>query len=227
MKYKIEGETLPVVVMELEENEAIVTEGGGMTWMSPNMKMETTTRGGIGKAFGRMFAGDKMFQNIYTAEGGPGIIACAACFPGSVKVFEITPDTPIILQKSAFLCSESSVEFSIHFQKKLSAGFFSGEGFILEKMSGNGLCFAEFNGHLMEYDLAAGQSMIVETGNLAAMSASCSMEITTVKGIKNKFFGGEGFFNTKVTGPGRLWVQSMSPQEMALALAQFLPNNPS
>lgn len=224
MRYEIEGETLPVVIIELDEGESIVTQSGGMSWMSENMRM-TTIGGGVGKMFGRMFSGDTLFQNIYTAENGEGMIACAATFPGSIEAFEVTPDNSLILQKSAFLCSEPTVDLSIFFQKKFGAGLFGGEGFILEKVSGEGMCFAEFNGHLLEYELDEGESMIVETGNLAAMSASCDMNIITVKGLKNKFFGGEGFFNTKITGPGSVWVQSMSPQEMALALAKYLPSN--
>ena len=226
MRYEIRGETLPVVIMQVEEGETIITEAGGMSWMSPNMEMKTVG-GGIGKMFGRAFSGDTMFQNTYTAVGGPGMIACAATFPGSIKEFEITPDNPMIFQKSSFLCSEDSVDFSIFFQKKFGAGLFGGEGFILQKITGEGLCFAEFNGHLLEYELEDGEELIVETGNLAAMTASCDMDIITVKGLKNKFFGGEGFFNTKITGPGRVWVQSMSPQEMAMALARFLPSSNS
>ena len=226
MRYEIQGETLPVVIMELEDGEGIITQGGGMSWMTPNLVMETVG-GGIGKVFGRMLSADTMFQNIYTAQDGDGMIACAAKFPGSIKVFEITPDNPMILQKSAFLCSEMGVDFSIFFQKKIGAGLFGGEGFILQKISGEGLCFAEFNGHLLEYELGPGEELIVETGNLAAMTASCEMDIVTVKGIKNKFLGGEGFFNTKITGPGTVWVQSMSPQEMALALAKYLPSQGS
>lgn len=226
MRYEIQGETLPVVIMQLEEGESIITEAGGMSWMSPNMEMKTVG-GGIGKMFGRAFSGDTMFQNTYTAVGGPGMIACAATFPGSIKEFEITPDNPMIFQKSSFLCSEDTVDFSIFFQKKFGAGLFGGEGFILQKITGEGLCFAEFNGHLLEYELEDGEELIVETGNLAAMTASCDMDIVTVKGLKNKFFGGEGFFNTKITGPGRVWVQSMSPQEMAMALARFLPSSNS
>ena len=226
MRYEIRGETLPVVIMQVEEGETIITEAGGMSWMSPNMEMKTVG-GGIGKMFGRAFSGDTMFQNTYTAVGGPGMIACAATFPGSIKEFEITPDNPMSFQKSSFLCAEDSVDFSIFFQKKFGAGLFGGEGFILQKITGEGLCFAEFNGHLLEYELEDGEELIVETGNLAAMTASCDMDIITVKGLKNKFFGGEGFFNTKITGPGRVWVQSMSPQEMAMALARFLPSSNS
>ena len=224
MQYKIEGGNLPAVICELEAGESMVTESGGMAWMSPNMKMETTSNGGVGKMLGRAFSGESLFQNIYTAEGGPGMIACASSFPGSIKVFEVTPDAPVILQKSAFLAGSEGIELSVHFRKKIATGFFGGEGFIMQKISGNGVCFAEFDGHIVEYELAAGQQMIIETGNLAAMEATCDMDIVTVKGIKNKLLGGEGFFNTMITGPGKVWVQSMSPQEMANALARFLPS---
>ena len=152
MKYTIQGETLPVVICELQAGEKIITEGGGMAWMSPNMKMETTG-GGIGKMFGRALSGDTIFQNIYTAQGNDGMIAIASSFPGSIKAFEITPGNAMIMQKSAFLASESSVELSMHFRKKLGSGFFGGEGFIMQKISGNGLAFAEFDGHFIEPEL--------------------------------------------------------------------------
>ena len=132
MKYQILGDTLPVVVCELENGEKMITEGGGMSWMSPNMKMETTTNGGIGKAFGRMFSGEKIFQNIYTAQGN-GMIAFASSFPGSIKAFDIAPGQEMIFQKSAFLAGESGVEMSVFFNKKLGAGLFGGEGFIMQR----------------------------------------------------------------------------------------------
>ena len=217
MKYEIQGETLPVVIMYLDPNETIITEGGGMSWMSPNMRMETTA-GGLGKVFGRALSGDTLFQNRYTAVGGNGLIACASSFPGSIKVFNVTPDNPIILQKSAFLCSEASVELSIHFRKNFGAGLFGGEGFIMQKVSGNGLVFAEFDGHVIEYDLRAGQQIIIDTGNLAAMTATCGMDIQSVGGVKNALFGGEGFFNTVVTGPGKVWLQTMPASRLASVL---------
>ena len=217
MKYEIQGETLPVVIMYLDPNETIITEGGGMSWMSPNMRMETTA-GGLGKVFGRALSGDTLFQNRYTAVGGNGLIACASSFPGSIKVFNVTPDNPIILQKSAFLCSEASVELSIHFRKNFGAGLFGGEGFIMQKVSGNGLVFAEFDGHVIEYDLRAGQKIIIDTGNLAAMTATCGMDIQSVGGVKNALFGGEGFFNTVVTGPGKVWLQTMPASRLASVL---------
>ncbi|MBQ5956767.1 MAG: TIGR00266 family protein [Clostridia bacterium] len=221
MRYDIQGDTLPVVVMYLDSGESIITEGGGMSWMSPNMTMQTTA-GGFGKAIGRMFSGESIFQNIYTAQGGPGMIACASSFPGSVKVFNVTPQNPIILQKSAFLCAQMGVELSVYFRKNFGAGLFGGEGFILQKISGNGLCFAEFDGHVVEYDLAPGQQIIIDTGNLAAMTASCQMNVKTVSGVKNVLFGGEGLFNTVVTGPGKVWLQSMPAAKLAMILSGYV-----
>lgn len=197
-----------------------------MSWMSPNMKMETVG-GGVGKVFGRMFSGEKMFQNRYTAQGGAGMIAFASSFPGSIRAFEIAPGRGIIAQKSAFLASEMSVEYSIFFQKKLGAGFFGGEGFIMQKFSGNGILFAEFDGHVIEYDLQPGQKLVVDTGHLAAMSDSCTMEIVSVPGVKNMLLGGEGIFNTEVTGPGHVWLQTMPVSNVAGVLRPYLPTSGS
>ena len=221
MQYSIEGEPLPVVICQLSDGETMITEKGAMSWMSPNMKMETVG-GGLGKMFGRAFSGESMFQNHYTAVGN-GLIAFASSFPGSIKAFEITPGNELICQKSAFLASTSGVELSIFFNKKVGSGLFGGEGFIMQKLSGNGLAFVEFDGYIKEYVLQPGQSMVLDTGYLAAMTSTCSMEIQSVPGLKNKFFGGEGFFNTVVTGPGRIWIQSMPISAMAGSLMSFLP----
>ena len=223
MEYTIEGGTLPVVICQLSSGEAMITEQGSMSWMSPNMQMETTTGGGLGKALGRMFAGEALFQNRYTAQGGPGMIAFASSFPGSIRPFSIAPGREIILQKSGFLAAESSVELSVFFQKKLGSGFFGGEGFIMQRLSGHGLAFAEFDGHVVEYDLAPGQSMVVDTGYLAAMDATCSMDIQVVPGVKNMFFGGEGVFNTVVTGPGKVYLQTMPISAVAGVIRPFIP----
>lgn len=225
MKYEIKGEPLPVVICHLEAGEKMITEGGAMSWMSPNMNMETTTNGGLGKALGRSLSGESMFQNIYTAEGGPGMIAYASCFPGSIRAFEIAPGKEMIFQKTAFLASESGVSLETAFKKKLGAGFFGGEGFIMQKVSGNGIMFAEFDGYVVEYELEAGQQLVIDTGHVAAMSASCTLDIQSVKGAKNKFFGGEGFFNTVVTGPGHLWLQTMPLANMAGAIRQYIPTS--
>lgn len=222
MEYKIQGETLPVVICNLENGESIVTENGGMSWMSPNMEMKTTSNGGVGKMFGRMFTGEKMFQNVYTAKGA-GMIAFASCFPGSIKAFQISKNNEIILQKSAFLASEKSVELSLFFNKRLGSGLFGGEGFVMQRLSGNGIAFAEFDGHVVEYELKPGQQIIVDTGHLAAMSASCMMEIKTVPGFKNILFGGEGLFNTAIEGPGHVWLQTMPISNVVGALLPYIP----
>ena len=223
MEYQIKGDTLPVVICHLEAGEKMITEGGAMSWMSPNMLMETTTNGGIGKAFGRMFSGEKFFQNVYTSQGGKGLIAFASSFPGSIKAFQISPGNEMIFQKSAFLAAEAGIELSIHFHKKIGSGLFGGEGFILQRVSGYGTVFAEFDGHLVEYELQPGQQIVVDTGHLAAMTPSCQMDIQAVKGVKNMVFGGEGIFNTLITGPGRVWLQTMPISNVAGVLRPYLP----
>ena len=223
MEYTLEGGTLPVVICRLNSGEAMITERGSMSWMSPNMKMETTTGGGIGRALGRMFAGEALFQNRYTAQGGPGLIAFASSFPGSIRPFSIAPGREIVLQKSGFLAAEDTVELSVFFQKKLGSGLFGGEGFIMQRLSGQGLAFAEFDGHVVEYDLMPGQSMVVDTGYLAAMDATCSIDIQAVPGIKNMVFGGEGLFNTVVTGPGKVYLQTMPISAVAGVIRPFIP----
>lgn len=220
MQYEIIGEPMPVVTCTLNAGESMITERGSMAWMSPNMEMKTNT-GGIGKAFGRMFSGDSIFQNIYTAQGGPGMIAFASSFPGAIRAFEITPERPIVVQKSGFLAAEPGVNLSIHFQKRLSGGLFGGEGFIMQRLDGRGMAFIEIDGSAVEYTLQPGQSIIVDSGNLAMTDASCTITAQMVKGVKNMFFGGEGLFNTVVTGPGRVVLQSMPISGVAQALAPF------
>ena len=224
MKYEIIGEPMPVVVCDLAGGESMVTEKGSMVWMSPNMEMATNAGGGLGKAFGRMFSGESMFQNVYTAQGGPGMIAFGSSFPGSIRAVEITPDRPIVVQKSGFLASETGVELSVFFQKKAGVGFFGGEGFIMQKLSGHGIAFLEIDGYAVEYDLAPGQSIVVDTGNLAMCDATCSIDIQSVKGVKNVLFGGEGLFNTVVTGPGKVVLQTMPISSVAASLSGFLPS---
>ena len=222
MEYKIQGESLPVVICELEAGESMITEKGAMSWMTPNMEMQTNA-GGVGKALGRMFSGESLFQNIYTAKNGRGMIAFASSFPGTIRVVEVTPGHPVIVQKSAFLASTSGVELSLFFQKKIAAGFFGGEGFIMQKLSGSGLVFLEIDGSAVEYELGAGEQMIIDTGNLAMMEDSCRIDIQTVKGVKNILFGGEGLFNTVVTGPGRIVLQSMPLSSFAGTIASCMP----
>ena len=223
MKYTIKGEPMPVVICELDAGESMITEKGSMVWMSANMNMQTSA-GGIGKAFGRMFTGESMFQNIYTAQNGKGMIAFGSSFPGAIRVVEITPDHPVVVQKSAFLAATSGVELSVFFQKKLGAGFFGGEGFIMQKISGTGLAFLEIDGSAVEYELVSGQQMVIDTGYLAIMDESCKLDIQSVKGVKNVLFGGEGLFNTVVTGPGRIVLQTMPLSNFVGTIASSLPS---
>ncbi|MCR4710135.1 MAG: TIGR00266 family protein [Clostridiales bacterium] len=223
MRYEILGDTLPIVICHLDNGEKMFNESGAMAWMSPNMKMETSSNGGLGKALGRMFAGEKIFQNIYSAQGGEGMIAFASSFPGSIVPFEIGPGKEMIFQKRAFLAGEMSIQLSVQFNKKIGAGLFGGEGFILQRVSGNGIAFAEFDGHVVQYDLQPGQSIVVDTGNVAAYEPSVNMEIKTVPGMKNMLFGGEGIFNTILTGPGKVWLQTMPVSSVAAVLRPYMP----
>lgn len=225
MRYEIKGTPFPVAVCYLENGEQMITEGGGMSWMSPNMEMGTTTNGGIGKAIGRMFSNDKIFQNRYTCRGGNGMIAFASCFPGDIKAIEVNPGDEYICAKSSFLASTPGVEMSVFFRKKLGAGLFGGEGFIMQKFTGQGLLFIEIDGTPFEYELQAGEKMLIDTGHLVMMSASCKMDIQTVKGVKNVLFGGEGLFNTVLEGPGRVVLQSMPISNLAGTLAKYIPTS--
>ena len=224
MKYEIKGEPMGVVICELENGEQMVTEGGSMVWMSPNMEMTTSGGGNLGKALGRMLSGEKIFRNIYTAHGN-GMIAFASSFPGSIRMVEITPEHSVVCQKSAFLAATAGVETGIFFQKKLGAGFFGGEGFIMQRLSGRGIAFLEIDGSAVEYELQAGQKIVVDTGNLAVCDESCDIDIETVKGAKNLLFGGEGVFHTVVTGPGRVTMQTMSINELVNMIAARMPQN--
>ena len=221
MQYEIKGGVFPVVICNLEDGEQMITEKGSMVWMTPNMEMDTRG-GGIGKMFSKAFSGESMFQNIYTARGA-GMIAFGSSFPGKILPLEIAPGREMILQKSAFLASEAGVQLSIHFNKKLSAGFFGGEGFIMQRLSGSGTAFAEIDGELIEYDLAPGQKMVVDTGNVAGFEPTVGIEIEQVPGLKNKLLGGEGLFNTTLTGPGRIWLQTMPISGVASAIRPFIP----
>jgi uncharacterized protein (TIGR00266 family) len=224
MKYEIKGTPLPVVICNLDANETMITEKGSMSWMTPNMKMETTSNGGVGKALGRMFSGEALFQNRYTAEGGPGLIAFASSFPGQILPVQVQPGANVIVQKSAFLASQVGVVLSVHFQKKIGTGLFGGEGFIMQKLSGSGLAFVEIDGSVVDYTLQDGQSMLLDTGYLAMMDESVQMSIEAIKGVKNVVLGGEGIFNTKVTGPGRIWIQTMPISNVAGAISPYIPS---
>ena len=221
MQYELKGGVFPVVVCQLADGEKMITEKGSMVWMSPNMEMETTG-GGLGKMFSKAFSGESMFQNIYTARG-EGMIAFGSSFPGRILTLDVAPGREFILQKTAFLASEAGVQLSIHFNKKFGSGLFGGEGFIMQRLSGSGIAFAEVDGELVEYTLAPGQQMIVDTGNVLGFESTVAIDIQQVKGIKNKLLGGEGFFNTVLTGPGKIWLQTMPIAGVASAIQPNIP----
>ncbi|NCB35933.1 MAG: TIGR00266 family protein [Clostridia bacterium] len=221
MKYEIKGGNFPVVTCTLSSGEQMITEKGSMVWMSSSIDMETQG-GGLGKMFSKAFSGESMFQNIYTARG-EGMITFGSSFPGQIIPLQVSPGREMILQKSAFLASETGVNLSVFFNKKLGVGLFGGEGFIMQKISGQGIAFVEIDGELVEYDLKPGEALVVDTGNVAGFESTVSMDIRQVPGLKNKLLGGEGLFNTHLTGPGKVWLQTMPIVNVAMALKGFFP----
>ena len=226
IKYEIEGGHLPVLICYPEVGETLCTESGAMSWMSPNMKMKTSTGGGIGKVFGRMFSGESIFMNEYTAEGGSGMIAFASSFPGSIIPYRVTPGKGIIVQKRGFLAMEKGLDMSVHFHRRLG-GLLGGEGFIMQRITGDGLVFLEIDGHCKEIELAVGETILIDTGYLAAMSESCVMDVQMVKGFKNVLFGGEGLLHTRVTGPGKVYIQSMPVINTAARISPYISSGSS
>ena len=224
MQYKIIGEPMPVVECTLNAGESMITERGSMTWMTPNMQMATTGGGkGLGKMLGRAMMGESMFQNVYTAQGGPGMICFGSSFVGSIRAYQITPGQGIIVQKGGFLASEPGVELSMHFNNKASVGILGGEGFIMQKLAGQGTAFVEIDGFCVEYTLAPGQSLIANPGNLAILDETVQMEMQSIKGAKNVLLGGEAWFQTKLTGPGKVVLQTMTIKGLAGALSGYMP----
>lgn len=224
MTYEIKGGAFPVVVCQMEKGEQMITESGSMVWQTPDFKMETSG-GGLGKMFAKAFAGENLFQNIYTARRDGAMITFGSSFPGKIVPLAIGPGQEFILQKRAFLAAEAGVELGIHFSKKLGAGFFGGEGFIMQRLSGQGMAFVEIDGELVEYTLGPGEQLLVDTGNVAGFQVGVSMDIQQVPGLKNKFLGGEGLFHTLLTGPGTVWLQTMPISGVAEALRTFLPSS--
>lgn len=215
MQYQIIGEPLPVVICTLEAGEAMHSESGAMSWMTPNMQMETSSGGGVGKVFGRMLSGENLFLNKYTATGSAGTIAFASSFPGSIRAFEISSEHEIIAQKGSFLAGSPTVEMSIFFQKKLGAGFFGGEGFIMQKLEGDGMVFMHAGGTVVERVLERGEELHVDTGCVVAFEPSVQFDIRQAGGIKSMLFGGEGLFFATLQGPGKIWLQSLPFSRLA------------
>ena len=226
MNYQIKYEPFPVVIINLEKGEEILCQSGAMAWYSPNLEMQTTSNGGLGKAFERMFTGESMFMNRYVARN-PGYIALNAGYAGMILPIMLEPGRDIVVQKSGFLASYGRVDQSVFFQKRLGAAFFGGEGLVMQRLSGQGIAFIEIDGAVHEQTLGPGEQIILDTGYLAAMDATCKMDVQSVKGVKNVMFGGEGFFNTIVTGPGKVYIQTKPLADLAAALKPFFPSGTS
>lgn len=222
MQYEIVGTPFPVVSIGLNAGESVICQKGGMAWKSTNVTMQTSG-GGLGKMFSKAISGEAMFQNTYTAENGAGSISIGASVPGNILAINIESGKSIIAQKSAFLASEAGVDFELFFQQKIGVGFFGGEGFIMQKFMGNGMLFLEIDGSIVEYDLAQGEKMQIDTGYLAAMEETVQMNVEAVKGIGNMVLGGEGLFITTVTGPGHIWLQTLPIPGLANALRKYFP----
>lgn len=218
MEAKIIGDTLPAVVWNLQKGESILAENGGMSWMDNNIQMKTTTGGGIMKGIGRAFAGESIFMNVYTAQEDNLEIAFSSCFPGKILEFDLQEGETIIAQKRSFLCAQDSVNISMQFRKKLGAGFFGGEGFIMQKITGPGKVFLEIDGAAVKKELKQGEKLKVDNGYVAAMTKDVALNIETVKGVKNIVFGGEGLFLTTLEGPGTVWLQTMPISKLATLL---------
>lgn len=187
--------------------------------------MDSNMKGGLGKAFGRMFSGESLFMATFTATRDVDEVTFAATMPGQILKFDIRPDYEIIAQKGAFLCAEHSVQLSTYFNRGVKGGLFGGEGFILQKYSGNGAVFCEIDGSVQAIDLAPGELLRVDTGNIAAFETSVQYSAEMVKGFKNILFGGEGLFLSTLRGPGRVWLQTMTTSELAKKLIPYLPIN--
>jgi len=221
MKFEVKGTPFPVVVCNLEGGETMKCQSGAMCWMSPNMQMATKA-GGLGKMFGKAITGESLFENNYTAQGGPGMITFTSGVPGDILAVDLSDGRTIIAQKRAFLAAEMSVNQEVHFQKKVAGGFFGGEGFVMQKFSGKGYVFLEIDGCAIEYQLQPGERLVVDTGSLAAMEATVQLDVQMIKGLGNMLGGGEGLFNTVLTGPGRVWLQTMPVSGLAGAVSPYI-----
>ena len=223
MNYEIKGNVVPAVEVSLSRGESVFTQSGGMFYQTEGIKMDTNTRGGLFKGIGRMFAGESMFMATYTATQDAKV-AFASTLPGSIIPVDVS-EGRFTIQKGAFLAAESSVELRTTFNKKLGTGFFGGEGFILQELSGRGIAFLEVDGDAIEMNLAPGEVLKVDTGNLVGFEDSVRYEVESVKGLGNILFGGEGLFLTKLTGPGKVILQTMNMNEFALRVGSYIPTS--
>lgn len=227
MRYDIQGTTLQTLDIFLSAGESVFTESGGMAWMKGDVAMETNTRGGLLKGLARSLSGESLFLTTYRCNSGQAMITFTPEAPGSVIPVQLGPQESRICQKDAFMVAEDSVTLEVHFRKKLGSGLFGGEGFILQKITGPGLAWVEIAGEVREYTLQAGETMQVDPGHLAMYEPSVNYDIARVKGVKNMLFGGEGLFLATLTGPGKIWLQSLPLSNLASKLMQYMPTKSS
>lgn len=225
MEYEILGGSFPVVECTLKEGESMITQSGAMAYMDSTISMETTTNGGLGKVVGRLFTNEKLFQNVYTSNKDGSKIAFGTCVPGSIMAIKLKQGDTFLCQKSSFLASYGNIELSTFFNKKIGVGIFGGEGFIIQKISGEGIVFIEIDGSMKEFELKENEKLILSTGHLVSMSDTCSIDVQTVKGLKNIILGGEGLFNTVITGPGKVTIQTMPLPKLATCIIPYLPQS--
>jgi uncharacterized protein (TIGR00266 family) len=224
MEYQVIGTTLQAVILELDPGETVYSESGGMAWMSGNIVMQTSGRGGgLGGIFKRAISGESLFLVEYTSQGGKGIVAFASDFPGKIVPINLGPGQEIIAQRQAFLCAEKTVGLDIQFRRRLGSGFFGGEGFVMQRLTGPGVAFVALDGEIMEYTLAADQVLKVDTGHVAMYEPTVAFDVEMVRGFRNILFGGEGLFLATLRGPGRIWLQTMPMMNLAKAIAEYLP----
>ena len=223
MEYKIHGTTMQTLDVTLAQGESIYTESGGMAWMAGPVEMKTDTRGGLLKGLGRKLAGESLFMTTYTCTGKSGLIAFTPEAPGKIMAFPLSAGQSLICQKDSFMCAENSVELEMHFRKRLGTGFFGGEGFILQKITGPGTAFLEVAGEVRAYDLKPGQVLKVDPGHIAFYQPTVDYDLTAVKGVANALFGGEGLFLATLTGPGKVWLQSLPLSNLASKRARYVP----
>ena len=227
MRYAISGTVLQSLEVQLDPGESMFTESGGMAWMSDGIDMDTNTRGGLMSGLGRALSGESLFMTTYTSRVQNGMITFTPEAPGKVLPIQLAPNQVIITQKDAFMCAQNSVKMEMHFRKRLGAGLFGGEGFILQKLTGPGMAFLEIPGEVKEYNLAAGQILKVDPGHIAAFDPTVSYDIAMMKGLKNIVFSGEGLFLATLTGPGRVWLQTMPISNLAQKLMKYMPSKSS
>jgi uncharacterized protein (TIGR00266 family) len=223
MEYYITGEVMQTLDIRLQPGEAIYTESGGMAWMTGDIEMSTDTRGGLLKGLGRSLAGESLFMTTYRCRSGAAMVVFTPESPGKILALDLASGQSMICQKDAFMCAVDSVTLETHFRKRLGAGLFGGEGFILQKLTGPGVAFAEIAGELREYSLQPGQMMMVDPGHIALYEPTVDYDIQRVKGVKYILFGGEGLFLATLKGPGKIWLQSMPLSNLAGKLARYLP----